>query len=424
MKVIFLLVAIFSCQIFCQSCTQDYQCNIPYGQCIRSNQSTSAGYCSSSFPGIAIDQSNAGVYYALNCFNSASPSPNDQGNITIRRADATNGGGSATTVFSQQLILGYGNIQRILAAENGVVYYDRAVRPPGTLDLYAYNVQSGLESKITLIPGLFQGYLDIATSTYTCQLLAQNNMFFYDIVRFAGVVGQTGSSTNAYAGTILYSLGNSPCGPLRRGVGSDIIFTAINYTTLMTTFYRGIIMGSDNALPSPYFTVNGVVNDFDVASNGAIVYGTSAGLFKREGNTITNLYSETAVTGVSIFDRNQIIFFNNGVTVRAITLQGQIVQPNNNTTSVCQCKPGFSGNNCQTCINGQIQWNNNNPSCVSYGANGLPVSCSADYQCGNVPFTLCTNQTCVCRNNFRGIKCDICDSPRTLTWRNGIPYCE
>eukprot|EP01111_Echinosteliopsis_oligospora_P008542 TRINITY_DN242_c0_g1_i1.p1 TRINITY_DN242_c0_g1~~TRINITY_DN242_c0_g1_i1.p1 ORF type:complete len:373 (+),score=62.44 TRINITY_DN242_c0_g1_i1:121-1239(+) len=363
-----LLISLFilALTIFCvhaQSCTMDYQCKTaPYGQCTGSLDD-----CPTTFGGVAIDEDNNLIYYAARCRNIS----DDTFNVVVKKI-GTNGG-VPTTVFSEFLAPGPGNIDKIFTVVNGVLYIDRAQRQPGSL-LSSYNIQSSQKSSVSVGPGFFQRQLDVTNgASYTCQLeFGINNN--YSIVRFSGIVGQTASST----GNKLYTIGSSQCGPVRRGTGSDIIFTVYSYTTASnaqttsvtytTTFYKGTVTGSAT-LPSPLFSVNGQVDDFDVDKSGnAIIYGTHDGLFKRVGASTTTLSNEP-VTGVYIY--NQKIFYNNGMTIRSTTLKGESTQNLiQQTTGQCTCRPNFSGSNCQTC-KGQIQWNNGIPSCVPVCARNM-----------------------------------------------------
>jgi len=88
----------------------------------------------------------------------------------------------------------------------------------------------------------------------------------------------------------------------------------------------------------------------------------------------------------------------------------------------CACLSGFSGDNCQTCENGQVQWSNGIPNCVSYVANTtFPSTCSQDYQCGNPPYTICDDNQCKCRETFSGASCTSCSE--SVSWDQGIPSC-
>jgi len=94
-----------------------------------------------------------------------------------------------------------------------------------------------------------------------------------------------------------------------------------------------------------------------------------------------------------------------------------------NSAGACECASGFTGSDCTTC-DGQVQWNNGNPSCVSILDNGLPATCDADYQCLNPPYTACdsTSRTCYCRGNLSGSQCTECSGQ--ISWENGLPSCN
>jgi len=395
------------------TCTMDYQCGtIPYGQCYGS-----VNDCPSTIQGVAVDTTNNQIYYGAQC-RDASGVTSD---VTIKRVSGN--GGVATKIFSEPILRTAGNIVKVLQVSNGVLYWDRVEREPGS-SLGAFNLNSQSETMVTLNPGFFEAQIEIANGvSYSCQLdYGTNNS--YSIVRFEGEVGQGGQTT----GKKLYVLGSSQCGPVRVGAGSELYFTIITVTpnpntiaSYTTVFYKGStsVTGS-TSLPSPLFVVKGQVLDFDVDTTGSIVYGSRNGLFKRDGSTTKALLNEQ-VTGLSIYSKR--VIYNNGVTIRSTSLDGQntmdLVQSG---TGKCTCRQGFSGSNCQSC-SGQIQWNNGSPSCVSTNKAGVPASCSFDYHCGNVPYTVCAG-VCSCRGNFTGDKCDQCASPRTVSFSNGIPACQ
>jgi len=93
---------------------------------------------------------------------------------------------------------------------------------------------------------------------------------------------------------------------------------------------------------------------------------------------------------------------------------------NHNGSGTCTCLDNFSGSDCTTC-SGQVQWDNNVPSCVPILENGFPSSCSADYQCGNVPYTVCDDGECQCRSSFSGQLCTDCAG--TVSWSSNVPEC-
>lgn len=396
------------------SCTMDYQCGtIPYGQCFGS-----VNDCPTTILGVAVDTSNNQIYYGAQCRGASG----DTSNVTIKTVSGN--GGVATTVFSEPILRTAGNIVKVFQTVNGVLYWDRVEREPGS-SLGAFNLKSKSETMVTLNPGFFEAQLEIVNGvSYSCQLdFGANNS--YSIVRYEGIVGQGAQTT----GRMIYVLGSSQCGPVRVGTGSELYFTIITVTpnpttiaTYTTTFYRGSTSGSSTStLPSPLFVVNGEVLDFDVdTTSSSIIYGTRDGLFKRVGSTTKTLNNEQ-ITGLSIY--YQRIIYNNGVTIRSTSLDGQdtkdLVQ---STTGTCTCRAGFYGNNCQSC-NGQVQWNNGSPSCVATNGAGVPATCSFDYQCGNVPYTVCTG-SCSCRGNFTGDKCDKCEGAKTISFSNGIPACQ
>eukprot|EP01111_Echinosteliopsis_oligospora_P013417 TRINITY_DN4809_c0_g1_i1.p1 TRINITY_DN4809_c0_g1~~TRINITY_DN4809_c0_g1_i1.p1 ORF type:complete len:425 (+),score=91.57 TRINITY_DN4809_c0_g1_i1:111-1385(+) len=397
-----------------QVCTQDWQCGtIPFGLC-----SGSTNDCPTTILGVAVDSATNRVYYGAECRDISG----NISNVTIKSVSAS--GGTATNVYTEPIARAGGNIVKVFQVVNNVLYFDRVERQPGS-QLSSFNLASRQETPVTLTPGFFQTQLEIAgtVASYTCQLnFSTTNT--YTIVRFNGVVGQTAATT----GTTLYTIGSNQCGPIRRGNGTDLFFTVytitpdpVNIANYTTTFYRGTVTGG-STLPTPFFSVNAEVTDFDVDSTGSIIiYGTANGLYRRVGTTITQLNNER-ITGVTIY--NDVIYYNNGATIRTTSLIGQntanLVQSSTNGT--CVCRPRFTGSNCQTC-NGQVQWNQGIPSCIPTNAAGVPTSCVYDYQCGNVPFTFCAVNVCSCRGNFTGDRCDQCASPRTTTWRNGIPYC-
>jgi len=87
----------------------------------------------------------------------------------------------------------------------------------------------------------------------------------------------------------------------------------------------------------------------------------------------------------------------------------------------CACASGFSGSLCGNCT-GFVEWDNGTPSCVAVNQNGFPTFCSQDWECGNVPFTVCNDQQCACLEGFGGENCQSCNG--TVEWSNGTPSCS
>jgi len=392
----------------------DYQCGTaPFGQC-----SGSVNDCASTQRGVSIDSSSNVLYYASVC-RSISDNSN---NITIKKVSVE--GGVPSNVFSELESRGPDNIDKVFTVVNGVLYFDRIERQPGS-NLSSFNLKSSQKATVQTGPGFFEGQLEILNgASYTCQL-DYGSVNSYSIVRYPGVVGQT-SPTN---GKKIYVIGSSQCGPVRRGTGSNLIFTVYTYKATQsqqvvqytTTFYKGTVTGSIS-LPSPFFSVSDQVSDFDIDSTGnIIVYGTQYGLFKRDGQVTTTISTES-ITGVTIY--NKKIYYNNGFTIRSVTLDGKTTQNLiQQQTGTCSCRSGFYGDNCQSC-DGQIQWEGGFPSCVPVNKEGVPTTCAYDYQCGNVPYTICSLNSCTCRENFSGKHCDECTGDKSITFNNGIPSCQ
>eukprot|EP00026_Physarum_polycephalum_P018002 Phypoly_transcript_19428.p1 GENE.Phypoly_transcript_19428~~Phypoly_transcript_19428.p1 ORF type:complete len:152 (+),score=8.27 Phypoly_transcript_19428:189-644(+) len=142
--------------------------------------------------------------------------------------------------------------------------------------------------------------------------------------------------------------------------------------------------------------------------------------------------TDTIVTGnINTFQIvDDVIYYNDG-EIKKVNLDGSdptAISEGASVTSTngsCECETGFTGSECDTCT-GNVQWNEGVIHCVPYNSTtGFPVSCFADYMCGNIPYARCINSACECQTGPLGVPpfCDTCSDGGQISWNNGVPSC-
>ncbi|EFA75468.1 hypothetical protein PPL_10972 [Heterostelium album PN500] len=192
-----------------------------------------------------------------------------------------------------------------------------------------------------------------------------------------------------------------------------------------TSFYQAdtTCVNCDKSKLSAIFNESSYIHGM-TSSDTDIFYTSSTGIYQvslANPSTKKQLSSDTKAGTIKYSEG--FVYYQNDNQIISIEVATGKTKVLYDTATVarqnqCYCATGFSGDQCETC-SGRIQWNNGIPKC--YREN-QPLFCVQDYECGNVPFTLCNYGTCSCRNNFYGAKCDQCDYH--IIWENGIPVCE
>jgi len=360
------------------------------------------------------------VYFAQICRTSGATN-----NITIKRVDAS--GGVPNVVQTREQQRAAINPSYIFDVVGNDLYLSIEARAPGQL-LTPLDLTAATQSDTIYTGDFFQNAIEFdlsARQTFTCGLSFVNATSVYTLDRFDGILGQTG---NANDSEVLYTL-QGACTAVRKQANSNDLFFATQelpnpgLPDFVSNLYKG---SSDcvecNVAPTTVFSLsNQRIDDFDVTAD-RIFFGTSTGVFSTDlsGGNKQHI-SFSAATGVRVLGNR--VYWNSGTSILSVNLSGSDLRQVNQFGGTCGCKLGFTGSSCSTCA-GQVQWLNGQPSCVSLGEDGNPVSCSFDYQCRNNPNSYCAG-SCMCQPGLTGAACDQCsNSTQSIVWVNGIPACR
>jgi len=372
-------------------CLQSNDCGtLPYGDC------TKPTFCITN-PGIGLSSLADGVlYYSEYC------SVANTGYTTLNRIDRAGGNPSAVATLNA-------DFPTILGLYQNQVFY-RSNNPSSFFFSYDLSSQSikqyPLPAGITTITSLSFGGSDY----YAIGLSSSSS---YQVLSIKGPL-----STVSNTASVLYNLGSQV-------YGVNVIVAPNNalYFNSNETIYR-LDQRYSPYVPTVVHSITDL-NSFSY-SNGYLYLATSHGLFtfslSQKVETRIRPIIESAYFSV-VPDSNRL-YFNTFYDVRSIDFMGGnnylVTQTN---LGVCTCRPNFSGGDCKSC-SGQVQWGDDgSPNCVSRDANGVPATCSQDYQCGNVPYSICSNNRCTCRPNFSEANCRKCAGQ--VTWsQDGIPTCN
>eukprot|EP01111_Echinosteliopsis_oligospora_P012937 TRINITY_DN4516_c0_g1_i1.p1 TRINITY_DN4516_c0_g1~~TRINITY_DN4516_c0_g1_i1.p1 ORF type:complete len:428 (-),score=118.89 TRINITY_DN4516_c0_g1_i1:76-1359(-) len=398
-----------------KTCSYDYQCgNIPYVYCIGGQDD-----CLYTLDGVSL--SNGRIYYGEVCRGPDDPYAVYGQKINTTLKYVTLSTGKITSFYSEQRSR-RGNIGGVYGIVGKNLYVNRYRRYTG---LDSLNLDSLSEEDVFL---KFYGSVAFTNeNTYACIYNRSSSpddyRSYYNINKYNGIV----SAQNQPTPQVLYTSLAGQCGASFVS-GTNIYFALSAYTEDQyekTSVYRGTTQCNSCQLPAPLFVVNGSVYGFALnpSDSSKLYFGTDFGVFSwdKSTNKITNLTNDPVNGQIAFYQGS--IYYNTGASIRSVSVTTKKVKEvNNKKIGECRCAPGFTGNNCNIC-NGQVQWENNAPSCVATNADGVPVTCTQDYQCGNIPYTFCDGASCACQTNFTGPKCDKCTGQITFN-SDGIPSCS
>eukprot|EP01113_Clastostelium_recurvatum_P046898 TRINITY_DN8285_c0_g1_i2.p1 TRINITY_DN8285_c0_g1~~TRINITY_DN8285_c0_g1_i2.p1 ORF type:complete len:612 (-),score=156.52 TRINITY_DN8285_c0_g1_i2:183-1988(-) len=431
------------------ACSQDYECNIPYGMC--SSSSSSSGEASSSssegssspssssssssssgeaagscslLPGFGVDGDK--LYFLGRCDGDARLfSANlDGSSITqIGQLDETAGQILSFTSISEfdyfisrstRLALQFDAVDRESLNITEIAYqrgtpaptfeFDSRGATYGCLgfDVVAYDsilTGNAISSSYSIIYN-YTELQDAAGDFYTCQDVDFSGDTLYILVGNGGVndsyVLQGSVDGSAPLESILSIFSSSSFPRSTIDADSQAVYYASEFA-INRVFTDGSVGPSElytGQTPDPNVTHIEAAGDFVYFADGAFIRRTNK-----------NTLSTDSLIPAS-FE------YGGGASKRSVL-----------DDAVCTCRPGFSGADCTQCA-GQIQWQDGVPSCVDLLDNGFPSSCSADYHCGNPPYTRCSPSSgqCECVSSFTGRGCTLCSG--TVSFNNGVPSCS
>eukprot|EP01111_Echinosteliopsis_oligospora_P018761 TRINITY_DN8783_c0_g1_i1.p1 TRINITY_DN8783_c0_g1~~TRINITY_DN8783_c0_g1_i1.p1 ORF type:complete len:443 (-),score=60.82 TRINITY_DN8783_c0_g1_i1:8-1276(-) len=395
-------------------CSHDYQCgNMPYAYCYNGAED-----CLYTLQGVVVDSGK--VYYGEIC--RAPDNENyvkaQKANITLKTVDIASG--SISNIYTEERSRS-GNIGGVWGKQADNLYINRYRRYNG-LDTFNVNTQD--ESVVLL---KFYNSIAFQTNTYACIFNSysapDDYRVYWNINKYSGYVNAETSKKP----TILYTILAGYCGATYVPKDTKVIYYALSdydaNTTEYSSLYKGTTSCNNCQPPAPLFNTKGSISGMtqNPSDSSVLYFGTEFGLFAYTfaTNKIETLTNDTNYGTIVYYDGS--IIYNNGALIRSVKISTKkITDVNGNKVGTCKCAPGFTGDYCSVC-NGQIQWYNGSPSCVAVDSNGVPESCTADYQCGNMPYTYCAS-SCQCQYGFTGSRCDQCAG--NVTWSDGIPSCE
>jgi hypothetical protein len=413
MKVALVLVLLCLVAQVYSACTQDWECGNPvYFDCVQQPVCT-------LIPGVG--RSPNRVYWLERC--------EEGGNSTVYLMRAGTLIERVAVVPETSPLGALGIVTELISANYRAVYVMRSQRLSGYVSVFTQYGISFLPEALVAYP---RGYnFDVAfdydqyfqgtpVASYVC---SQNTIIKYNSLNF--------TLSDNY--TVLYT---TRCDHIsfynNKIYWAKYFLLEPNSQNVVTQFYQGNTNCSSCDEPQMFATVNGLINDFEVGG-GRIYYGLpnsgieSIALDSPNVGAAVPLISAGNINALKI-DGNRI-WFNNGVSIQGINVDQTDLRNSSRPSaanSVCACISGFSGANCDQCENGIVYWTNGTPNCVKYDvATGFPSSCVEDWHCGNVPYTRCENQKCICATGPNGISpsCNTCANGAVIAWNNGVPAC-
>lgn len=389
---------------------------MPYAICIGG-----INECPSTINGIGVDAANNQIYFAQICRTESLAT-----NVTIKRVGAY--GGVPTIVQSRLQQQAAINPAFIFDVIRNDLYLSIEARAPGQ-PLVNLDLTTLVQSDDIYTGDFFKNAIDFdvpSHQTFTCGLVFINATSNYTISRFEGILGKT---TNVSTRHTLYTFpGDTVCTAVRKQDGNtDLYFSTQEFLPNSQKFVSKLYRGSSTCFncqttPTMVLSLNNQrIEDFDVTAD-RIFYGTSQGVFSSNfsGMDIRHI-SFSGATGVRTL--NNRVYWNSGSAILSVNSDGSGLRQVNRFSGTCGCKTSFYGPGCTSC-SGQVQWLKGHPRCVAIGDDGNPVSCTADYQCNNNPYTYCAG-TCMCQPGLTGPFCDRCaNTSQSIVFVNEIPVCQ
>jgi len=413
-KLIIISLALFVVAVVgTKQCTYDYECgNIPYAYCYNGAED-----CTRTTLGVALSSSDDRIYYSEYCRSPDNPYyvKGTKENITIKAVSLKNG--KINNIYSETHSRS-GSLGGVFGKVGDSLYIERYNRYTG---LDSFNVKTLAEKGVIL---KFYDSVAFASDTYACIFnkygADDDYRRYYNINKYAGAVQSTAAKPTA-----IYSVFSGYCGGMYTS-GTTIYFSFTEFDaneTEISIVYKGTTACRGCQPPAPLFTVKGDIGGItaDPSNPNKIYFGSNLGIYSYSlsTNAIDNLTAD-ASEGVIAFYKGSIIY-NTGSMIRKVNISSKkVADINGKKVGSCKCAPGFKGDQCNEC-SGQIQWYQTSPSCVATNSAGLPETCTQDWQCGNMPYTVCYGD-CQCRDNFTGPKCDQCAG--TISWEDETPYCS
>eukprot|EP01133_Synstelium_polycarpum_P014157 gene14157-16681_t len=235
---------------------------------------------------------------------------------------------------------------------------------------------------------------------------------------------------------------DSPCNFLGTN-GDDLYLVLINYGNAGTTtrVYRGNVncVGCKSDTLTLVAELPILATDFSMTSthfyfSAAPAYGVpSGGLIQLpiSGDMVAvRYYTSDPIQNFVIDSTASFAYYlTTDNLVKKVSLPGNhaqttlLLDSNTSGSGTCGCAEGFTGPSCATC-EGQVRWTNGVPQCIPHPTEGASASCTEDWHCPNLPFSLCDKyrQQCSCQSGFTGPTCGQCEGQ--ILWTNGIPSCK
>jgi len=418
-SLVFILFTVFISKSFGlvgSNCTFDYQCeNIPYEVC---NSCT-------LIPGLGVDPQTEKIYFLGRCGGLLPPSGVSDNPGTVHLFSANLDGTSITPLTTLPEDTGasspsYSIVFQFLAISPFDFFIIRDIRDAisfNIIDRQTFNESVVYTQRDSPAPSFD---FDLTTGkTYSC--------YDFDVVVFSSILTTPVFST---PDSVVYprSAINGSCenvkvvGDNLYILAGDNVYHGSTDGTAPLEILLTLFTSSPNRPPAMEADSSAVYFTTEFSVDRSFVDGQVGPTLLFPDHTPSPNFTTLQVV-------NDELYFDDGAFIRrvnttSLSTDDLIPYPfSYGGSSGCICRNGLSGENCQTCQNGQIQWTNGIPACVAYLPNSsFPSQCNFDYQCGNVPFTVCQGNQCQCRGTFTGASCSSCSG--SINWDQGLPSCN